>query len=65
MVIVDWPVGETVWMLGRTRNRVFEEVGTELEPLGEKEKSVPGLVGVGAKGEDVVELRLNVSFMLF
>lgn len=66
IVIVDWPVGETVWMLGRTRTGVLEEVpGAEVNPLGEREKSVPGFVGMDAEGEDVVEPRLNVPFMLF
>lgn len=62
--MVDWPVGETVWILGRTRTGVLEEVGAEAKPLGEKEKSVPGSVGVDAEGEDVGGPRLNVFSML-
>lgn len=36
MVMVDCAVSETVWILGRTRAGVLEEVGAEARPLGEK-----------------------------
>lgn len=62
--MVDWAIGEIVWILGRTRTGVLEDVGAEVKPLGEKVYSVPGLVGVDTEGENAVEHRLDVSFTL-
>lgn len=67
MVIVDWSVGDTVWILGKTSIGEVEVVEMDEKPLGEKENSVPGFVGIGVAdvGEDeVVGPRPNVSFML-
>lgn len=66
-VIVDWSVGDTVWIVGSVRSGVVDVAGVvEERPLGEKEKSVPGFVGaaVDAGEDNVVGPRLNVSFML-
>jgi hypothetical protein len=62
MVRVDWAVGDTVCILGRTSIGAEEAAEMDGEPLGEKKKRVPGLEGVGgaaARGEDIVGTGLD------